>query len=77
MKAFYFCRKNAFQVKRLSQTLIDRYPNVKIKEKKCLGKCKICTSNPFILVDGEVIKSKSLEKLAAKIGKYIIKKEAR
>jgi uncharacterized protein YuzB (UPF0349 family) len=76
MKTLYYCRKNNLQIIRLSRTLIDPYQNVKMKEKGCLGKCKICKFKPFILVDGEVIKSKTMKKLSAKIGKHIMKKEA-
>jgi uncharacterized protein YuzB (UPF0349 family) len=72
MKTLYYCHKNDFQIKRLSKTLIDLYPNVKIKEKGCLGKCKTCKSCPFLLVDGEMFKSKTVKKLSVKVGKRIV-----
>ncbi len=73
MKKIYFCSENEFSTKNVYKRLKLSYPNMKIKRKGCLGKCKMCKQCPFSMLDGEVIKSKTSDKLYHKINKIILK----
>ncbi|ARK30601.1 DUF1450 domain-containing protein [Halalkalibacter krulwichiae] len=74
MDKIYFCKENDFKTKKLYKTLKSSYPDLKIKRKGCLGKCKTCKECPFSLVDGKVVKCDSNDELYRKLNKKILKK---
>jgi len=73
MDKIYFCKENEYKTKKAYKTLKSSYPDLKIKRKGCLGKCKTCKSCPFSLVDGKVVKSETTEDLYYKLNKRILK----
>jgi len=73
MEKIYFCRENEFKTKKIYKALKMLYPNIKIKRKDCLGKCKTCKSCPFSLLDGELVKGPSIDDLYLQVNKRIYK----
>lgn len=63
MENVYFCRKNEFKTKKLYKALQALYPELNIKRKDCLGKCRTCKHSPFSTIDGEVVKCPTVEEL--------------
>ncbi|GAE34388.1 DUF1450 domain-containing protein [Halalkalibacter akibai] len=74
MDKIYFCKENKFKSKKAYKSLATSYPDLKIKRKGCLGKCKTCKECPFSVVDGKVVKSETSDELYRKIDKQILKK---
>ncbi|MDT8861602.1 DUF1450 domain-containing protein [Alkalihalobacillus sp. MEB130] len=73
MHKVYFCKENEFKTKKAYKTLKEKYPNLIIKRKGCLGKCKTCKSCPFSVVDGKVLESETGKELYKKLNKRILK----
>ncbi|WP_332628853.1 DUF1450 domain-containing protein [Halalkalibacter flavus] len=73
MRKVYFCKENEFKTKKTYKTLKGKYPEVTIKRKGCLGKCKTCKSCPFSLVDGKVISCETGDELYKKLNKRLNK----
>lgn len=73
MKKIYFCRKNDFKTKKVIKKLQSEFPGIKAEPKGCVGKCKTCKGCPFLLLDGDVIKSDSNKKLFKKTSKKVKK----
>ncbi|WP_144449161.1 DUF1450 domain-containing protein [Halalkalibacter nanhaiisediminis] len=73
MKKIYFCGDNKFKTKKIYKNLKASYPELDIKQKGCLGKCKTCKQCPITLIDGELIKSKTGKKHYHKLNKKIFK----
>jgi uncharacterized protein YuzB (UPF0349 family) len=73
MEKVYFCTKNEFKANKAYKSLKSSYPDLKIKRKDCLGKCKTCKKCPFTLVDGKIIKSATGKELYSKLNKRILK----
>ncbi|MFC0472403.1 DUF1450 domain-containing protein [Halalkalibacter kiskunsagensis] len=74
MEKVYFCTKNEFKTnKAYNKSLKSSYPDLKIKRKGCLGKCKTCKQCPFTLIDGKIMKSETGKDLYSKINKRILK----
>ncbi|MDZ5471553.1 DUF1450 domain-containing protein [Bacillus sp. 31A1R] len=72
MEKVYFCEKSKYHSKKEYKYLKSMFPKIKIKRKKCLGKCKTCKNCPFTLVDGKVFKSDSTPELYLSIYKQIL-----
>lgn len=74
MKKIYFCKENDdFKTKKVYKSLKSLYPDIIIKRRGCVGKCKTCKKRPFSLVDNKVVASKSAKKLHQKIDKQLKK----
>ncbi|GAE24981.1 hypothetical protein JCM9140_949 [Halalkalibacter wakoensis JCM 9140] len=73
MKKVYFCKENEFKTKKTYKALKEQYPDIMIKRKGCLGKCKTCKSCPFSLVDGTVLACETGKELYKKLHKRMLK----
>ena len=61
-----FCQNNYTQGVEEAVTKLES-EGVNVKVESCLGKCDICSVEPFAIVDGEVITADSTNKLYEKI----------
>ncbi|WP_209124712.1 DUF1450 domain-containing protein [Alkalihalobacillus sp. BA299] len=69
MKKIYFCKENDVS-KKVFKNLKEKYPEVIVKRKGCVGECKTCKRCPFSLIDGKkVIKFETSDELHEKIKK--------
>lgn len=77
MDKVYFCKKNKCNSNKEIKALQSSFPKVKIQQKGCLGKCKVCKRKPFSKVDGKVIKADETPELYLKLYKKIIKEQTK
>ena len=68
-----FCEKNKGKSKAISM-LKDKYPDVEISIKKCLGECHACSEAPMAIVNHKLIVGKDKDDLCDKIVKALAKK---
>lgn len=66
MQKIYFCKDND-NTKKLFKALKEQYPDMKVKRKDCLGKCKTCKHCPFSVLDGKLLKCETIKELNKKI----------
>jgi uncharacterized protein YuzB (UPF0349 family) len=65
-----FCENNKGK-KKLITKLEEKYPEVEINIKGCIGKCKACSKSPIAKIKDEVIVGEDKEDLYDKIVKKI------
>ena len=68
-----FCEKNKGKTKVISK-LKEKYPNIEVSMKKCLGECHACSDSPIAKIKDKVIKGKDKDDLYEKLSKIIDKK---
>ncbi|WP_216827628.1 DUF1450 domain-containing protein [Alkalihalobacterium elongatum] len=74
MKKIYFCKENDVS-KKVFKHIKEKYPDITVKRKGCIGECKTCKRCPFSLIDGKkIIKCDTDDELFAKLNKQILKK---
>lgn len=66
-----FCVSNVASRSYQAMQQLEKDPNLDVMEYDCLRFCGICSSNLFALVNGEVVKADSAERLIENIYKYI------
>ncbi len=57
-----FCENNKGKSK-VYRRLLEEYPEVDAKIKKCLGMCGTCSEQPVAMVDGQKVKGKDVDEL--------------
>jgi uncharacterized protein YuzB (UPF0349 family) len=65
-----FCENNKGK-KKLIEKLEEKYPEVEINIKGCIGKCKACSKSPIAKIKDEVIVGEDKEDLYEKIVKKL------
>ncbi|GGO03783.1 DUF1450 domain-containing protein [Saccharibacillus kuerlensis] len=71
-----FCEKNLDRFsKPVYKALKGEYDDIKVKKESCLKECRLCRSDPFAIVKGEIVQAETPKKLLKKLEKRI-KKEA-
>ena len=68
-----FCENNKGKTKVINK-LKEKYPDIEISVKKCIGECHECSESPIAKVDHKVLVGKDKEDLYKKIVKIIDKK---
>ncbi|MGE7606050.1 YuzB family protein [Peribacillus frigoritolerans] len=66
-----FCVSNLASGAQEALERLERDPNLDIIEYGCLGYCGRCSSNLYVLVNGEVVFGDTTDELVDKIYKYI------
>jgi uncharacterized protein YuzB (UPF0349 family) len=65
-----FCENNKGK-KKVIKKLEEKYPDIEINIKGCIGKCKTCSKSPIAKIKDEVIIGEDKDDLYAKIVKKI------
>lgn len=68
-----FCENNKGKTK-ISNKLKEKYPEVEISIKKCIGQCDACSHSPIAKINHKVIIGKDKDDLYDKLVKIIDKK---
>ena len=68
-----FCEKNKGKSKAISM-LKDKYPEVEVSIKKCLGECHACSEAPMAMVNHKLLVGKDKDDLYEKLVRIIEKK---
>lgn len=69
-----FCEKNIDRFSKLAyKELKSKYDDVKIKKDGCLKECRLCRTEPFAIVKGEIVRAETPKKLVKKLEKIIAK----
>lgn len=62
-----FCVSNLASGTDMVKVALEQYPHLDVVEYGCLGNCGECFSNPYALVNGEIISASTPEELLHKI----------
>jgi uncharacterized protein YuzB (UPF0349 family) len=69
-----FCEKNIDRFSKPAyKELKSKYDDVKIKKDGCLKECRLCRTEPFAIVKGEIVRAETPKKLVKKLEKIIAK----
>jgi len=69
-----FCQKNLDRFSKPAyKALKGEYDDVKVKKDSCLKECRLCRTEPFAMVKGEVVRAETPKKLVKKLEKRIAK----
>lgn len=68
-----FCDNNKGK-KKVIKALEEKYPEVEISIRKCIGKCKACKEQPIAKIKDKVVSGKDSEDLYNKIVQIIEEK---
>ncbi|WP_172196411.1 DUF1450 domain-containing protein [Saccharibacillus qingshengii] len=67
-----FCEKNIDRFsKQAYKELKSKYDDVKVKKDGCLKECRLCRTEPFAIVKGEIVRAETPKKLVKKLEKRI------
>lgn len=69
-----FCEKNLDRFSKSAyKALKGEYEDVKVKKDSCLKECRLCRTEPFARVKGEIVRAETPKKLVKKLEKRIAK----
>ncbi|QDH23564.1 DUF1450 domain-containing protein [Saccharibacillus brassicae] len=69
-----FCEKNIDRFSKPAyKELKSKYDDVKVKKDGCLKECRLCRTEPFAIVKGEIVRAETPKKLVKKLEKIIAK----
>ncbi|CAM3642353.1 MULTISPECIES: DUF1450 domain-containing protein [Saccharibacillus] len=69
-----FCEKNIDRFSKPAyKELKSKYDEVKVKKDGCLKECRLCRTEPFAIVKGEIVRAETPKKLVKKLEKIIAK----
>ncbi|WP_172250708.1 DUF1450 domain-containing protein [Saccharibacillus deserti] len=69
-----FCEKNIDRFSKPAyKELKSKYDDVKVKKDGCLKECRLCRTEPFAIVKGEIVRAETPKKLVKKLEKVIAK----
>ncbi|NIK76268.1 uncharacterized protein YuzB (UPF0349 family) [Paenibacillus castaneae] len=72
MKKIKYCKHNFKNgLKPIYKAMKDRYPDIKQKKSDCLGNCKTCRLECFVVIKSEAVSAPSAEKLYERLKKMI------
>ncbi|MBH5317395.1 DUF1450 domain-containing protein [Paenibacillus sp. GSMTC-2017] len=72
MKKIKYCKRNLKNgSKPLYKAMKEKFPEIKRKKSDCLGSCKMCKSECFVVVKSKVISASSPELLYKRLKKMI------
>lgn len=66
-----FCISNLANGSQKAKEILDKDPNLDVIEYGCLSYCGICSQSLFALVNGEVVRGDTPEKLVENIYAYL------
>ncbi|MEJ8305456.1 DUF1450 domain-containing protein [Saccharibacillus sacchari] len=70
-----FCEKNLDRFSKPAyKELKSKYgDDVKVKKDSCLKECRLCRTEPFAMIKGEIVQAETPKKLVKKLEKRIAK----
>ncbi|WP_054028332.1 DUF1450 domain-containing protein [Bacillus sp. FJAT-28004] len=72
MKKIKYCRRNLKNgLEPIYKAMKNRYPNIKQKKSDCLGDCKTCKLECFVVIKSKTVSAPSAEKLYKRLKKMI------
>ncbi|MBD2867713.1 DUF1450 domain-containing protein [Paenibacillus arenilitoris] len=72
MKKIKYCKRNMKNgLKPVYKAMKDRYPDIKQKKTDCLGNCKTCKLECFVVVKSKTVSAPSPDQLYKRLKKMI------
>ncbi|MGO4370456.1 DUF1450 domain-containing protein [Paenibacillus sp. 2TAB19] len=72
MKKIKYCKRNfRHGLKPIYKAMKDKYPEIKQKKSDCLGNCKTCKLECFVVVKSKTITAPSADQLYKRLKKMI------
>ncbi|GGG76798.1 DUF1450 domain-containing protein [Paenibacillus radicis (ex Gao et al. 2016)] len=73
MKKIKYCSRNMKNngTKPVYKAMKSKYPEIEMKKKDCLGNCRTCKHECFVMIKSETVKADSADKLYKQLKRMI------
>lgn len=65
------CESNPIATENL-ETLETEYPGVAVLRNSCLNECVLCALTPYVMINGDIVQSDTVEKLLEQIRDKVV-----